>query len=324
MMDIVINLPRPLGEFQIKKWKNGKVVYDSGICKNIVTNNFYVLWFNFPQRFSTDAIASQTIMRHCAVSNDSNEVVKEDTALAGQITTKATYAQKMPAITVETIEGKEYYKISRRYLWNQGEFNNVTISKIGILCDNGSGLTDRLIAGQLIKDGLGNPVTITILSDEQLDITYTLYIPKMNDIVGIPGVQIINGIEYPYALTVHQSRLCDQYSDLSLCTLLSTAQASNDNNYYVNGNKRTVMSATKTNYTNRMEMVYTISIPSGSGFNPINTLGFGQLYWNAAISALYPRNQSLLTYTFTGEIKPIKLSTDTFEATVKITIKWDD
>ena len=70
MMDIVINLPRPLGEFQIKKWKNGKVVYDSGICKNIVTNNLYRLWFNFPQSYDNSTNTSQSLMRYCAVSNE--------------------------------------------------------------------------------------------------------------------------------------------------------------------------------------------------------------------------------------------------------------
>ena len=45
-----------------------------------------------------------------------------------------------------------------------------TISEIGLATSSGT----RFIAGQLIKDEFGSPTTLTILSDEQLIVTYTL------------------------------------------------------------------------------------------------------------------------------------------------------
>lgn len=327
MMDITLNLPRPKGEFQIKKWKNGKVVYDSGICSNIVTDNFYAIWFNYPQNYYTYYNGgNQSLMRYCAVSNDNAEVVATDKSLVGQLSTKIMYGDTRPNITTVIIEGKEYYKIDKRYLWNQGDFNNVTISKVGILSDHASGLTNRLIAGQLIKDGLGNPVTITILNDEQLDITYTLYIPKFIDYPTYEtGNMIINGIEYPYTLSLFSSYFTTaNTTDLGMRTILSTAVNAASNRYSINGNVFTVSTATRTNYDNKTEMVYTIVNSSGSSFSPINTFDIGELYWISGINYINSSNTRFLRYTFTGPNRPIKLTTDTLSMTVKITIQWGE
>jgi hypothetical protein len=175
MSDINIRIPKARGKFNIKKWKDGEIIYDSGDSNNIVVNNFYKLWFEWPTYWTTSGGNNQGLMRYCVVSTDSGEVVSEDMDLSGVVSTQIQYNQTMPSRTIETIEDRDYYKITRRYLWSQGDFDNVTISKIGILCDNNAGLTERLIAGQLIKNTLGIPVTVTILSDEQLDITYTLH-----------------------------------------------------------------------------------------------------------------------------------------------------
>lgn len=326
MSEINIKIPKARGEFQIRKWKDGELVYDSGTMNNIVVNNFYKMWFDHPVYWWSNGSNSQGLMRYCSVSDDSGEVVAEDTALSGEISTKIMYNQTMPNITIENIEGKDYYKLVRRYLWNQGEFNNVTISKLGILCDRGIGLTDRLVAGQLIKNTLGIPVTITILSDEQLDITYTLYVPVLYDVT-TSGAMVINGIEYPYELTVYTSRLSvnntNNYSGRTLFS--SPAQVAASNNVFtINSTSYGITSATKTLYDNRVEVVYNMTVESGPEFNPINNIDYGNLYRNGSVNSYNSDNVRLIRYTFTGGTKPIKLATDTFTSTVKITIQWDE
>ena len=327
MSEVNIKIPKARGEFQIRKWKDGELIYDSGTMNNIVVNNFYKMWFDHPARWENTGYNIQGLMRYCSVSNDSGEVVAEDTSLSGEISTKIMYNQTMPNITIENIEGKNYYKLVRRYLWNQGEFNNVTISKLGILCDRGIGLTDRLVAGQLIKNTLGIPVTITILSDEQLDITYTLYVPVLHDVT-TSGVMVINGIEYPYDLTVYASRLSymstnQYYYQLTLFS--SPAQAAPSNNVFtINSTSYGITSATKTLYDNRAEVVYSMTVESGPEFNPINNMDYGNLYINNSTNSYNSQNIRLIRYTFTGGTKPIKLATDTFTSTVKITIQWGE
>ena len=51
-----------------------------------------------------------------------------------------------------------------------------TISEIGLITNSGS----NFIAGQLIKDEFGDPTTLTIFSDEQLVVTYTLVLTYPN------------------------------------------------------------------------------------------------------------------------------------------------
>ena len=48
MSEVNIKIPKARGEFQIRKWKDGELIYDSGTMNNIVVNNFYKMWFDYP------------------------------------------------------------------------------------------------------------------------------------------------------------------------------------------------------------------------------------------------------------------------------------
>lgn len=131
-------------------------------------------------------------MLTCQASTNSTEVAFTDTTLGG-----TTYGKTQTEVTnysIVTIEGKQYYKCTARYLWALGAFNNITINKIGILMTG-----NVLIAGQLIRDTEGSPVSITILSDEQLDVTYTIYIPVMAAVTGDTLYTVnVNGVDHQY------------------------------------------------------------------------------------------------------------------------------
>lgn len=68
------------------------------------------------------------------------------------------------------------FKVSKSARYAAGAIN-ATISEIGFF--NAGGLWSR----QLILDDQGNPSTITVLQNEYLDVTYTLYMyPNLNDL----------------------------------------------------------------------------------------------------------------------------------------------
>lgn len=331
MNNIEIKLDRPLGEFQVRKLRGDEVTYDSGLCDNLVVDNFYHFWAERGFLYSTSTGTNTTdIMYYCAVSNDSNEVSIEDTNLSGQISTRTHYSETSPSITIEVIDDKQYYKISKRYLWGKGDFNNVTISKVGLLHTTTG--NDRLVAGQLIRDGSGNPVTVTILADEQLDITYTLYIPILEDKLNHQtGSLILNSIEYEYEVDLMLSNLTSLsgstlYGRTPYLTTNESGNWNNGNRFWINSTLFTSKSGTRTNYPRRTELVFHGDVPSGPTFNPITSISFFELGYPATASGVggYRANVPLVVYRFTDANKPVKLPTDSYEHVVKLTIKWGE
>lgn len=75
MSEVNIKIPKARGEFQIRKWKDGELIYDSGTMNNIVVNNFYKTWFdhytNFNQNLSTWNV-SNVINMNSMFSNCTN------------------------------------------------------------------------------------------------------------------------------------------------------------------------------------------------------------------------------------------------------------
>ena len=77
----------------------------------------------------------------------------------------------LPRVHTDNGDGTVTSKLDISLGFDIGVFNGDLISEVGIKNDFGSG---NLYAGQLIKDQNGNPTTITILSDEQLVVEYTI------------------------------------------------------------------------------------------------------------------------------------------------------
>lgn len=323
MINIEINLDRPLGEFQIRKLSSsGEVVYDSGICKNVVTDNFYYQVYNNGGTYSHTSSSYTDFMRFCAVSNDNNEVLVSDINLAGQISSRECNATSNAPV-IENIGGQNYYKLTKRYTWVMGAFNNVTIAKVGLVYNNSA---DSLIAGQLIRDGFGQPVTITILEDEQLDITYTLYVPIYANIPSAAsGTMILNAVEYTYTVDLNLANLVTGSNPLYFNTL--TRSSYSGNTFVINATAINPGTRTRTQYPNRVEFTYVCNDNVGLSFNPITNVDYGRLayktsWYDTIDSTSTFQNLYLVRYNFTSVNKPIKLSTDAFESTIKITLKW--
>jgi|SRR5690554_1031779 len=93
-------------------------------------------------------------------------------------------------------DGTSTLDLTRAFSFGLGVITG-TISEVGVFA---SATGENLVAGQLIKDEFGNPTTITLLSDEQLIVTYTLkfIVPNAPFLAGSGTVQDALSNSYDY------------------------------------------------------------------------------------------------------------------------------
>lgn len=86
------------------------------------------------------------------------------------------------------------------------------LSEVGVALD-GIVATSKLWCRALIVDGGGSPTTITVLSDEKLQVTYTLYIYLPNGGADITGTfsQTIDGTPTSFSYTLRSARTTDGF-----------------------------------------------------------------------------------------------------------------
>lgn len=136
---------------------------------------------------------------YAAIGTGSSEITRASTALGaeasgrsgGVLVTRTGKEQ-------DNLDGTSTLTLKRVFSFPLGSKVG-TFSEVGIF-DAGSG--GNLIAGQLIKDELGNPTTVTLLADEQLIVEYTLEwtIPNTSSIVGTGTVTDASSNTYNYEL----------------------------------------------------------------------------------------------------------------------------
>lgn len=109
----------------------------------------------------------------CVVGTGTNVPDVSDTTLGNRI------AKTNLAYSSTTITGAPYYARQQKFTgrFNAGAISN-TITEIGVVGRD----TDIMWCRQLILDEQGNPSTVTVLPNEYLDVTYTLYTyPNLQD-----------------------------------------------------------------------------------------------------------------------------------------------
>ena len=106
---------------------------------------------------------SSSLIRTCVVGTDSTTVSFEDTGLGAQIASTTTVQTE----TYGAQSSAPYFRWFRRtFRFGQGVAAG-NLAEVGIKIDNGV-----LFSRALIVDSAGNPTTLSILSDEYLDVTY--------------------------------------------------------------------------------------------------------------------------------------------------------
>lgn len=131
-------------------------------CNNVVTyGGAYSIFFGTAM-FSN---------YYANIGTGASEITRSSTGLGNRFNaTSSGSSASRAGNEVDNGDGTSTLTFVRTMSFSLGSTTG-TFSEVGIsTSSNGSGF----IAGQLIKDALGNPTTITVLSDEQLRVTYTL------------------------------------------------------------------------------------------------------------------------------------------------------
>lgn len=149
-------------------------------------------WFD---NLITDAglnrLGTGGIATHCQVGTGSTTPNVLDTALAAKLADTTATAT---AITYGSSGSAPWYGWVRKEFRFAAGVAAGTIAEVGI----GWAATGSLWSRALVVDGSGNPTTITILSDEVLDILYEIRVyPPTTDFVSTLS---LSGVEYAYTM----------------------------------------------------------------------------------------------------------------------------
>lgn len=157
------------GRFRLDVIKCGVITKSTGWFNNLITNS------------GMDRVATAAdYLNYCNVGSGSRAPEYNDTSLASRI----SYIAASSTLASSSISGG-YLILGKSYSFLNGLAAG-NVSEIGI----GWNTTGSLFSRALVKDGLGNPTTITVLSDEDLVITYELKIrqPTIDFIGDISGI----------------------------------------------------------------------------------------------------------------------------------------
>lgn len=180
------------GIYTIQKYSAGGVLLEEIQFENLITNGGLDMLGND----ATWCGGSTTLFGACYVGSGSTTPANSDTALAAYLATSSTRTSLTN--TNLTADGSSYYfGQTFVYRFNQGVAT-------GNLSEIGTGTSSTaLFSRALIRDPItGNPITITVLPDEFLDVTFELrvYVSAAD----AAGTVTISGTTYD-TLT----RLCD-------------------------------------------------------------------------------------------------------------------
>lgn len=131
-------------------------------------------WFdNLVLDSGLNRIGSGNWFTHCQVGTNNTPPQVTNTALAGLFATSTTITE-----SVGGAQGSEPYYgyLRKRFSFTQGTFANTNLSEVGVGWDTG------LFSRALTVDAEGNPTTITVLSNEGLDVLYEIRLyPPLTD-----------------------------------------------------------------------------------------------------------------------------------------------
>lgn len=182
-----------------------------------------------------------------------------------------------------------------------------------------------LFSRALILDGSGNPTSITVLSDESLDVTYTLRVyPPSDDVTGVVNLE---GVDYSYILRPARVTYADwgptqvvaiygyagrtTTSDLYMSVFdgaIGARTASTPSGAYVNANAGLTPSAYSNNsYQRTFELKLDLTKGNIAGgiksllFNPVSSSGNGGPSYQLEFTPKVPKTSSkILRLNFTA------------------------
>lgn len=154
---------------------------------------------------------SDSLLRTCIVGTDSKTVSIEDTALGGQVATTTTVQSE----TNGAQSSAPYFRWFRRtFRFAQGAAAG-NLAEVGIRTSAGI-----LFSRALIVDSAGESTTLTILSDEYLDVTYELR--TYSDIIDKVQQTSANGQQYTATLRAANVTSASSYQEYGIAHSLNS------------------------------------------------------------------------------------------------------
>lgn len=176
----------------------GDVVEETGWCKNILTNVFF------------DAVhTSFSSPQGCVVGTGNAAPLETNTALQSFLVGTTTVQAR--GWTTNSGVSPRNVKLTKTWRFGAGVAAG-NIAEAGVTWVSGS-LTalSPVLSRALVVDGVGTPTTVTVLSDEFLDVVweFTCFVPE--DVAGGPFNMTIDGVVTPFTYTVrgvHMNNVC--------------------------------------------------------------------------------------------------------------------
>jgi hypothetical protein len=140
-------------------------------------------------------------MSFCQVGEGSTAPTNADSALESYVANSSTVHSNSQAAQ----SSAPYYGYNRQTFRFAAGTAAGNLSEVGI----GWAATGSLFARALIKDELGDPTTITVLSDEVLDVTYELRSYPVEDDSDPFNVSVTGDVPHTYSCVVRASKVTD-------------------------------------------------------------------------------------------------------------------
>lgn len=229
-MNITAPQPALAGYIKIEKFRgnevDGEVVEEAG-SREVVANWFPNLITNagLEAQMTQGIFSTSGVARFCAVGSGSTEPTVNDGSLEAQVGTSNTYlSNNAGATNAEPYYG--YYRTVYRFAPGVAAGN---LSEVGFLS---SGSDGTLWSRALIKDGNGDPTTITVTPIEYLDVTYEVRLyPPLADVT---GAVTISGVSYDYTLRA-ASVTANNWGNMMTSTVTLLSWAGNNHATAYNG-----------------------------------------------------------------------------------------
>lgn len=138
-----------------------------------------------------------TAVSYCRVGTSNTAPAAGQTDLGARHGTPTfTIVSGYPQTGSQIATEPKYHFITRVYEFAAGTIDGAALAEVGLF----NGASGAMFARALIKDGEGDPTTITLLSDEILQVQYTIRIyPPTGDVT---GTVTIDSVSYDYTLRV--------------------------------------------------------------------------------------------------------------------------
>ena len=181
------------GQYVIKKWSaTGELLQELGPFSNLITNT------------GLENIGSMeygNMLTSCWVGTGTTPPAFTNTALVNTLSPEVPIYQM-----AQSNSGTPDYfgQLGLTFRFTPGQATgNLTEVGVGTNWFNGVDYEQKLFSRALIVDEFGNPLTITVLADEYLDVTYILrYYPPLNTGSGSFN---ISGVTYNYTARLAQA-----------------------------------------------------------------------------------------------------------------------